>query len=111
MATTKLRRGKRNHAQSNGKPSTNSDRVVDPTDPARLTAEERLEEIVTILGKGVMRTRDKCRRGARSINQAATRRRSAPNPPIPAGIADFSPESRQSGLEVPGETSPDGRPG
>ena len=111
MATTKLRRGKRNHAQSNGKPSTNSDRVVDPTDPARLTAEERLEEVATILGKGVIRMRDHCRRGAGSINRAPTRRRSAPSPPIPAGIAGFSPESRQSGLEVPGETSPDGQRG
>ena len=111
MATTKLRLNLRNHAQSNGKPSTNSDRVVDPTDPARLTAAERLEEIAAILGKGVMRMRDHCRRNAGSMDRAATRRRSAPNPPIPACIAGFSPESRQSGLEVPGETSPDGQRG
>ena len=112
MTTTKIRPSNGSvKGQSHGMSLTRTDHVVDPTSPEFLTPDTRLEEVATILAKGILRMRDQRRAEGSPISPTRIRRISTGIRPAPGRDAGFSPESGQNDLEVFGQTSPDGQCG
>ena len=60
--------------------------TFDPTDPAQMTPEQRMEEVASILAAGALRLRRHA------------------FPPPPPTLSEFPPESTANGLEVSAET-------